>query len=89
MPDGTVAGSHVYRVGRVPRNLWPMGDRLESRFGKLGKEYKQIASQPFSRVIAGSVVDVNGEEHDLHMLSFRGASSKLAEWQSQARARLA
>ena len=35
-------GSHVYRVGRVPRGLWPTGDKLEPRFGKLGKEYKQI-----------------------------------------------
>lgn len=34
--------SHVYRVGRVPRTLWPIGERLEPRFGKLGREYKQI-----------------------------------------------
>lgn len=33
---------HVYRVGRVPRSLWPTGERLEPRFGKLGREYKQI-----------------------------------------------
>ncbi len=34
--------SHIYRVGKVPRLLWPAGERLEPRFGKLGKEYKQI-----------------------------------------------
>jgi len=34
--------SHVYRVGRIPRSLWPVGERLESRFGKLGREYGQI-----------------------------------------------
>jgi len=34
--------THVYRVGRVPRNLWPLGDRLEPRHGKLGREYKQV-----------------------------------------------
>jgi len=34
--------SHLYRVGRVPRSLWPIGERLEPRFGKLGKEYKQV-----------------------------------------------
>jgi superfamily II DNA or RNA helicase len=34
--------SHIYRVGRVPRQLWPIGERLEPRFGKLGREYKQI-----------------------------------------------
>ena len=42
LPKEAHPGSHVYRIGRVPRHLWPMGDRLEPRFGKLGKEYKQI-----------------------------------------------
>ena len=31
-----------YKVGRVPRNLWPIGERLEPRFGKLGREYATI-----------------------------------------------
>src|SRR6266446_4696752 len=34
---------HIYRIGRIPRTLWPLGERLESRFGKLGREYKQAA----------------------------------------------
>jgi hypothetical protein len=34
--------SQVYRVGRIPRTLWPIGEQLEPRFGKLGHEYKQI-----------------------------------------------
>ena len=42
LPREAAAGSHVYRVGRVPRHLWPAGDRLEPRFGKLGKDYQQI-----------------------------------------------
>ncbi len=42
LPKEATPGGHVYRVGRVPRHLWPIGDKLESRFGKLGKEYKQI-----------------------------------------------
>ena len=42
LPKESAAGSHLYRVGRVPRHLWPMGDKLEPRFGKLGKEYKEI-----------------------------------------------
>lgn len=33
---------HIYRIGRVPRNLANIGDTLESRFGRLGREYKQI-----------------------------------------------
>jgi hypothetical protein len=32
----------VFRIGRVPRNLWPIGERLEPRFGRLGREYKQV-----------------------------------------------
>jgi len=33
---------HFYNVGRVPRRLWPMGEKLEPRFGKLGREHKLI-----------------------------------------------
>jgi len=32
----------AYRIGRVPRALWPIGDQLEPRFGRLGREYKQV-----------------------------------------------
>ncbi len=35
-------GSHVYRIGRVPRYLRQIGEDLEPRFGKLGSEYKKI-----------------------------------------------
>ncbi|HEV3257948.1 MAG TPA: helicase-related protein [Gemmataceae bacterium] len=41
-PKETRAGAHVYRVGRVPRTLWPIGEQLEPRFGKLGREYKHV-----------------------------------------------
>jgi len=41
-PTETTKGNHVYRIGRVPRNLWSVGEELEPRFGKLGKEYKHI-----------------------------------------------
>ncbi len=41
-PKETKDGSGVFRVGRVPRSLWPIGERLEPRFGKLGREYKNI-----------------------------------------------
>ncbi|MFQ5695736.1 MAG: protein NO VEIN domain-containing protein, partial [Terriglobia bacterium] len=33
---------HVYRLGRLPRLLLPYGERLEPRFGRLGREYQQI-----------------------------------------------
>jgi superfamily II DNA or RNA helicase len=33
---------HIYRLGRVPRTLWPIGERLEPRFGRLGREYRQV-----------------------------------------------
>jgi len=36
-PDG-----HVFKAGRIPRNLWAVGDRLEPRFGKLGRDYGNV-----------------------------------------------
>lgn len=33
---------HIYAIGRLPRILLPYGVKLEPRFGKLGREYKQI-----------------------------------------------
>ncbi len=33
---------HIYAIGRLPRILLPFGEQLEPRFGKLGREYKQI-----------------------------------------------
>jgi superfamily II DNA or RNA helicase len=41
-PKSVSDGAHVYRVGKVPRPLWTVGERLEPRFGKLGREYKNI-----------------------------------------------
>lgn len=38
----TGKNSHVYRVGKTPRNLLPIGDAQEERFGRLGREYKQV-----------------------------------------------
>jgi superfamily II DNA or RNA helicase len=34
---------HIFRIGRVPKILFPIAERLESRFGKLGHEYQRIA----------------------------------------------
>lgn len=42
-PKQTTTTSHVYRVGKVPRNLIPIGDRQEEKFGRLGREYGKIA----------------------------------------------
>jgi superfamily II DNA or RNA helicase len=41
-PKEIKPGKHVYRIGRIPRTLWPVGERLEPRFGRLGREYKHI-----------------------------------------------
>jgi superfamily II DNA or RNA helicase len=41
-PKEIKAQPHFYNVGRIPRTLWPIGERLETRFGKLGREYRQI-----------------------------------------------
>jgi hypothetical protein len=40
--SSSLPSAHSYRIGRVPRQLWPIGERLEPRFGKLGREYKNI-----------------------------------------------
>ncbi|HEX4415844.1 MAG TPA: helicase-related protein [Lacipirellulaceae bacterium] len=42
LPKETGKGSGVFRVGKVPRNLLPIGDRQETRFGRLGREYGKI-----------------------------------------------
>lgn len=42
VPKAIAADAHVYRVGRTPRHLLPIGDRLEGRFGRLGREYARI-----------------------------------------------
>lgn len=41
-PKETKGQSHIYRLGRIPRTLQTIGETLEPRFGKLGREYKQI-----------------------------------------------
>ena len=42
LPHEVGKDSHVYRVGRVPRHLLPIGARQEGRFGQLGREYARI-----------------------------------------------
>lgn len=41
-PKETSKGQQVFRIGRIPRTLWPIGERLEPRFGKLGRDYKHV-----------------------------------------------
>jgi len=41
-PRETIKGGHVYRIGRIPRTLWPIGEQLEPQYGKLGREYRHI-----------------------------------------------
>lgn len=41
-PKETPARSHTYRVGKLPRTLLPVGEQLEPRFGKLGREYPRV-----------------------------------------------
>jgi hypothetical protein len=44
------ADKHLYRLGRVPRHLWPIGEQLEPRFGRLGRDYRQIV---FDKTLLG------------------------------------
>lgn len=41
-PKQTAEQSHIYRLGRTPRHLIQVGDQLEPRFGRLGREYSRI-----------------------------------------------
>ena len=41
-PKPVQKNGHVYRVGKVPRALQPIGERQEPRFGRLGREYNKI-----------------------------------------------
>ncbi len=50
-------GRDVFRIGRVPRHLWPTGERLEPRFGRLGREYKHIVFDKTNRVLSVSLRD--------------------------------
>jgi hypothetical protein len=41
-PRPAARDAHVYRIGRVPRTLLPVGDRLEVRYGRLAREYERV-----------------------------------------------
>lgn len=41
-PKPVQKDGHVYRVGKLPRTLQPIGERLEPRFGRLGREYQKV-----------------------------------------------
>ena len=41
-PSAVRAGAKVYRVGKVPSTLREVGQRLETRFGHLGREYQRV-----------------------------------------------
>ncbi|HIE15184.1 TPA: DUF3883 domain-containing protein, partial [Candidatus Bathyarchaeota archaeon] len=38
----TKSKNESYRIGRLPRTLFPIAERLQGRFGPLGKEYKYV-----------------------------------------------
>lgn len=42
MPKQNKNNTGLYRIGRVPRRLWPIGEKLEPVFGRLGREYKDV-----------------------------------------------
>jgi superfamily II DNA or RNA helicase len=42
LPRSASSEEHVYRIGRTPRHLLAVGQQQERRFGKLGREYRQV-----------------------------------------------
>jgi superfamily II DNA or RNA helicase len=49
-PSPVRGKEHVYRVGKVPKTLSAIGERLEPRFGKLGREYQRVV---FDKTLLG------------------------------------
>lgn len=41
-PRAVARDSRIYRIGRLPITLIPIGHRLEPRFGRLGREYQRV-----------------------------------------------
>jgi len=41
-PKATKKDGHIFRVGRLPRSVMPLGNELEPRYGRLGREYSQV-----------------------------------------------
>ncbi len=41
-PKEAKKDSHIYRIGKIPKALLAIGEKIEPQFGKLGSEYKQI-----------------------------------------------
>jgi superfamily II DNA or RNA helicase len=41
-PKLAPGSAHVYRIGRLPRTLLAVGERLEPRCGRLGREYQRV-----------------------------------------------
>jgi len=41
-PKAAGREAHIYRIGRVPRTLLPVGDRLEVRYGRLARDYGRV-----------------------------------------------
>jgi SNF2 family DNA or RNA helicase len=42
-PNPVRGREHVYRINKIPKTLSPISERLEPRFGRLGREYQRIA----------------------------------------------
>ena len=42
-PKAVAKGGHTYRLGKLPRPLHTIGERLEPRYGRLGDGYAKIA----------------------------------------------
>ncbi len=42
LPSPVRGKEHVYRVGKIPKTLTTIADRLEPRFGRLGREYQRV-----------------------------------------------
>lgn len=42
LPRPVRGARQVYRIGKLPRTLFPLGEQLEARFGRLGRQYQRV-----------------------------------------------
>jgi superfamily II DNA or RNA helicase len=49
-PNPVRGRPHVFRIGKIPKTLSPIGEKLECRFGRLGKEYQRVV---FDKALLG------------------------------------
>lgn len=70
-PKPVRTGSKVFKLGRIPRNLWPTGERLEPRFGKGGFVLEYDAARKIAQGLGANLEDLD------HVIEVSGETARL------------